>query len=157
MMMTSRKLIVEGCSIYTDRLYRVETHRYLFQWVKREKDSIYSIGMMSILAAISYPIYSIRTKSIGTVISRDDNLAVIEAGKRVATFPSPISGEIVEINKTLEKKPELLNKKPYNSWIVRIKASNLEELENLKKAEEIIEKIRTFILIEDVDCSIVEE
>ena len=148
---------VKGCSIRTDRLYRVEPYRGLFQWVKEEGKGVYSVGMMSVLAALSYPLYSIRVKPVGTVLEFDDNLAVVEAGKRIATFPTPLSGEIVEINEEVVKDPEIVNRRPYTSWIAKIRSTNPEDLKKLKRAEEIVKEVETFIVDEDVDCSIVKE
>ncbi len=152
-----RDIKVLGCTVKSDRLYRVETHRMLFQWVKKEADDIYLIGMMSLLAALTYPLYSIRVKPVGTELEFDDNLATIEAGKRIATFPTPLSGKVVEINQEVVRNPEIVNRKPYSCWIAKIKATSIEEVKNLKKAEEIVNEIKEIIINEDIDCSKVEE
>ncbi|MDQ7082044.1 MAG: glycine cleavage system protein H [Aquificota bacterium] len=148
---------VLGCSLKGDRLYRVEPHRMLFQWVKEESDGVYSVGMASLLAALSYPLYSIRVKPVGTKLSFDDNLATVEAGKRIATFPTPLSGEVLEINREVLKEPELINRKPYTYWIAKIRATNPRELKDLKRAEEVAEVVKEVIIREDIDCSKVEE
>ncbi len=148
---------VLGCTIKGDRLYRVEPHRMLFQWVKEEEEGIYSVGMMSLLAALSYPLYSIRVKPIGTRLEYDDNLATIEAGKRIATFPTPLSGEVVAVNGEVVKEPELVNRRPYTYWIAKIRATKPEELKDLKRAEEVFAEVKEVIINEDIDCSKVEE
>ncbi|WP_457600336.1 glycine cleavage system protein H [Hydrogenivirga sp.] len=148
---------VLGCRLKTDRLYRVETHRMLFQWVKDEGGGIYSVGMVSVLAALTYPLYSVRVKPVGTKLEFDDNLATVEAGKRIATFPTPLSGEVVAVNEKAVKNPELINRKPYTYWIAKIKADKPEELKNLRKAQEVLGEIREVIINEDIDCSKVEE
>ncbi|MDQ7037949.1 MAG: glycine cleavage system protein H [Aquificota bacterium] len=146
-----------GCSLREDRLYRVETHRGLFQWVKEEGQGIYSVGMMAVLAALTYPLYSIKVKPVGTKLNFDDNLAVIEAGKRIAAFPTPISGEVVEVNEEVVRDPERVNRRPYTSWIAKLRATRPEEIGNLKRAEEVREVVERFVVEEDVDCSIVKE
>ncbi len=148
---------VLGCTVKEDRLYRVESHRMLFQWVKHEGGKVYSVGMMSILAALTYPLYSIRVKPVGTELEFDDNLATVEAGKRIATFPTPISGKIVEINEMVVKDPEVVNRKPYSSWIAKLEMINPEELKHLQKPGDVLEVIKKVIIEEDVDCSKVEE
>ncbi|NPA41036.1 MAG: glycine cleavage system protein H [Aquificae bacterium] len=148
---------VLGCPLKEDRLYRVESYRMLFQWVKDEKEGIYSVGMMPLLAVLSYPIYSIRIKPVGTVLEKDDNLAVVESGKRIATFPTPLSGEVVQINHEIVNNPELLNKKPYTSWIAKLRVSKPEELKRLKGAKDVLEEVRRTIIEEDIDCSMIEE
>ncbi len=148
---------VKGCSVREDRLYRVEPYRGLFQWVKDEGGGVYSVGMMSVLAALSYPLYSIKIKPVGTVLEFDENLAVVEAGKKIATFPTPISGEVVEVNDQVVKNPEIVNRRPYSSWIAKLRATRPEEIRNLKRADEIVSEVEKFIVEEEVDCSIVKE
>ncbi len=80
----------------------------------------------------------------------DGNFAVIESGKKAFAFPSPLSGKIVDSNKLLEENPSLIVSKPYESWIVKIKGENREELKRLKKAEEIVERIRAVIIKEKI-------
>jgi len=137
----SKDIKVMGCTLKGDRLYRIEPHRMLFQWVKEEGKGVYSVGMVSLLAALSYPLYSIRVKPVGTKLEYDDNLATVEAGKRIATFPTPLSGEVVEVNEIVVGSPELIN----------------EELKELRRAEEVYEKVKEVIINEDIDCSVVEE
>ncbi len=143
---------VHGCIIKVDRLYRVEEERMLFQWVKDEGSGVYSVGFMQILSSLIYPLYAIRIKPVGTVVEFDGNLAVVESGKRVSTFPSPLSGKVVDSNKSLEKEPSLIVSKPYESWIVKIKAEKPEELKKLKRAEDIREILRRIIVKEKIEC-----
>ena len=62
---------------------------------------------------------------IGLKISKGDSIATIEAVKTVADVYAPISGEIININSSLENSPELLNSDPYGEgWIVVIKSED---------------------------------
>ncbi|MCY0866390.1 MAG: glycine cleavage system protein H [Aquificaceae bacterium] len=148
----SMDIVILNCIIKRDRLYRVDEERMLFQWVKEEGSGIYSVGFMQVLSSLVYPLYAIRIKPVNTVVEYDGNLAVVESGKRVSTFPSPLSGKIVEANKALEKDPSPIVNKPYDSWIVKIKADKPEELRRLKKAEDIAEKIKAIIIREKIEC-----
>ena len=57
---------------------------------------------------------------------------VIESVKAASEIYSPASGEIIEINSTLEENPEIINEDPLNKgWLYKIKISNSEELKNL--------------------------
>ncbi len=152
-----KNLKVLGCTIKDDRLYRVEPHRMLFQWIKEEEKGVYSVGMMSLLAALSYPLYSIKVKPIGTRLVYDDNLATVEAGKRIATFPTPLSGKVVAVNEEAVREPELVNRKPYTCWIAKIKITRPKELKKLQRAEEISAMVKEIIINEGIDCAKVEE
>jgi glycine cleavage system H protein len=51
-----------------------------------------------------------------------------------------LSGEIIEVNKPLFDDPSIINKDPYEKgWIVKLKISNKNELENLIRASEVKE------------------
>ncbi len=72
---------------------------------------------------------------IGTKIAAGATIAVIESVKAASDIYSPVSGEVVEINADLVKKPELVNQDPYGTaWLFRIKLSSPEEINILKDA-----------------------
>ena len=47
----------------------------------------------------------------------------------------PISGEVIEINTSLEDSPESINSAPYENWIIKVKISDSSELEDLMTSE----------------------
>ena len=53
-------------------------------------------------------------------VKKGDRLLVLESMKGTSELESKIAGKIVEINKDLEKNPEILNKRP-TTWLVKIK------------------------------------
>jgi glycine cleavage system H protein len=62
---------------------------------------------------------------------------VIESVKAAFDLYAPVSGEVIEINENLEESPELVNEDPYGEgWMIRIKMTNLGELDNLMTTEE---------------------
>jgi len=70
---------------------------------------------------------------VGTTFSRGDQFGTVESVKAVSEIYTPVSGEVVETNLALADAPELVNNSPYeNGWIIRIKADDLSELDNLK-------------------------
>jgi len=61
----------------------------------------------------------------------------IEAVKTVSDIIAPISGNIIEINHSLEDMPDQINNDCYDTgWIARISIDNEDELANLLTAEE---------------------
>lgn len=74
---------------------------------------------------------------IGTKVKQMQEFATVESVKAVSPIYAPVSGEIVEVNRELETKPELINQSPHEQgWIAVIAASDLTELENLLTAEQ---------------------
>ena len=62
---------------------------------------------------------------------------MIESVKTASDVHTPVSGEIVAINETLEEQPEMINDEPYDGgWLIKIAPHDLSELEDLMDPEE---------------------
>jgi glycine cleavage system H protein len=72
---------------------------------------------------------------VGAKVSAMKTFGVVESVKAVSDLYAPLSGEVVEINAELPKKPELVNSDPYGKgWMIVIKLSNPKEWETLMSA-----------------------
>lgn len=61
----------------------------------------------------------------------------IESVKAVSELYSPVSGEVLESNRALADKPELINESPYgDGWIMKMRLSHEDEIEKLLTAEQ---------------------
>ena len=60
----------------------------------------------------------------------------VEAVKTVSDLFMPVSGRIIEINAHIEKSPELVNKDPYGSWIIKLLLDEIPEREHLLTADQ---------------------
>lgn len=59
---------------------------------------------------------------VGVKVEAGKTLGTIESVKAVSELFSPVSGEIVEVNKDLLTTPEVVNSDPYGKgWLVRIR------------------------------------
>lgn len=75
--------------------------------------------------------------TVGDSVERESIFGTIEAVKTVSDLFMPISGTIIEQNDELNNNPQLINESPYEKgWIVKIKNSNIQELDKLLSAEE---------------------
>ncbi|WP_185869806.1 glycine cleavage system protein GcvH [Blattabacterium cuenoti] len=107
------------------------------EWIRleqNEKNKAY-IGISTFakkeLGDIVY--LDVENSIIGKEIKEGKVFGTIEAVKTVSDLFMPVSGYIIEINKELLSKPELLNK---NSWIIRIKMLDIKEYNKLMSLEE---------------------
>jgi glycine cleavage system H protein len=74
---------------------------------------------------------------VGTTVDKDASYAEVESVKAVSDVIAPLSGEIVEVNSTLEDNPERINEDPHGEgWLVRVKLSAPREADSLLGAEE---------------------
>ncbi len=74
---------------------------------------------------------------VGDSYDAGDEIGSIESVKAVSEIFSPVAGEIVEVNAKIEEAPEVLNDDPHGEgWLVKLRLSDIDELENLMSAEQ---------------------
>lgn len=106
------------------------------EWVKLEGTRA-RVGITDYAQHELGDIVYVELPKIGTKVKQMQEFATVESVKAVSPIYAPVSGEIVEVNKELETKPELINQSPHEQgWIAVIAASDLKELDNLLTAEQ---------------------
>lgn len=106
------------------------------EWIKVEGDSVY-IGITDFAQSELGDIVFIEFPEVGDILSSGDVFGTVEAVKTVADLYSPISGEVLSINESLENSPESINADAYNKgWIIKVKIKDNQELDSLLKADE---------------------
>jgi len=72
----------------------------------------------------------------GNKVVKEDKVATIESVKAASDINAPVSGEIVEVNKSVVKNPAIVNNDPYSKgWLFKIKIDNTEEIKDLLNAK----------------------
>jgi glycine cleavage system H protein len=72
---------------------------------------------------------------VGAVVSKDEAYTEVESVKAVSDVVAPLSGEIVEVNESLEQTPETINSDPYGEgWLVKVVLSEPSQTEALMDA-----------------------
>jgi glycine cleavage system H protein len=73
----------------------------------------------------------------GRQVKAGEACAVVESVKTASDVYSPLSGEVLEVNKALVDDPGLVNSDPYGGgWFYKLKLSNPAELGGLMGAEQ---------------------
>jgi len=113
-----------------DRKYTKE-----HEWIKIDGD-IATVGVTDYAQDQLTDIVFVELPEVGKQVDQNGNLCVVESVKSVSDIFSPISGEIVEINRILEDSPDLVNNEPFaGGWIAKLKVNNETELDQLMTAE----------------------
>ena len=60
---------------------------------------------------------------VGRQLTKGDVFGTIESVKAVSELYAPVTGEVVEVNRTLAEKPEAVNSKPHESWMIVLKVT----------------------------------
>ena len=72
----------------------------------------------------------------GNKVVKEDKVATIESVKAASDINAPVSGEIIEVNKSVVKDPAIVNNDPYSEgWLFKIKTDNTEEIKDLLNAK----------------------
>lgn len=108
-----------------------ETH----EWVKVEGD-IAIVGVTDFAQSEMGDITYVDMPDVDDEVVKDEEFGALESVKASSDLISPVSGVVVENNEALEDAPELVNQDPYENWIIKVKMSNPEELNDLISAEE---------------------
>lgn len=112
------------------------------EWVKDNGDGTVTIGITDFAQGELGDIVFVELEPEGSEFDRDDVLGTVEAVKTVSELFSPVSGEITEVNESLEDDPEMVNNDPYgDGWMVKIELSDPSELDDLLSAEDYKELI----------------
>ena len=73
--------------------------------------------------------------AVGDTTVKDQPYGEVESVKAVSDVIAPLSGEILEVNQQAVDGPEIVNDDPYGAgWLVRIRLSDLSELDTLMDA-----------------------
>ena len=69
---------------------------------------------------------------VGSEVAKDQSYAEVESVKAVSDVFAPLSGEIVEVNETLNDSPDRINEDPYgDGWLVKVRLSDSSEVDSL--------------------------
>ncbi|HAG16607.1 MAG TPA: glycine cleavage system protein GcvH [Bacteroidales bacterium] len=111
------------------------------EWVLLNGDEAL-IGITDFAQGELGDIVFIEVETLGEALEKEEVFGTIEAVKTVSDLFMPLSGEVIEFNDALEATPELINTDPYGKgWIIKVKASNLDEVKDLLSSEEYREMV----------------
>jgi glycine cleavage system H protein len=71
---------------------------------------------------------------VGATVSQGAVFGTIESVKAVSELFSPVSGEVLEVNTSLKDRPDHVNSKPHETWLVKITLSKPGETASLLDA-----------------------
>ena len=101
------------------------------EWVSLEGD-IATIGITNHATEMLGDIVFVEVPDKGKVVEQNGQAAVVESTKAASDVFSPISGEVIESNKSIVDDPSSVNSDPEGaSWFFKIKIKNNSELDSL--------------------------
>ena len=111
------------------------------EWVKIDGD-IATIGVTDFAQSELGDIVYVEVETVDESLEAEEIFGTVEAVKTVSDLFLPLSGEIIEFNESLEDEPEKVNNDPYGEgWIIKVKCSDLSQVDNLLSADDYKELI----------------
>lgn len=115
-----------------DDLHYSQSH----EWVRIDRD-VGTIGITDHAQKELGEIVYLELPEVGHLYNADDEFGTVESVKAVSELFTPISGEVVEVNKSAVSEPGIVNDDPFgDGWLIKVKLSTDEEVSKLMSAEE---------------------
>jgi glycine cleavage system H protein len=110
-------------------IFKVATDRYYSSeglWAQAEGKRI-RIGISDFLQQRSGDVAFAEVKPEGTLLTPDDEVAVIETIKVNISLASPVTGTVVEVNPVMDTSPEVINQDPFgDGWLAVLESTHWE-------------------------------
>ena len=101
------------------------------EWIT-VKNNIGTVGITDFAQQQLGDVVFVEMPEVGTKLNKGDEAGIVESVKAANEIYSPASGEVIEIDGTLEDVPELVNSDPTGAgWFFKIELSNTSELHQL--------------------------
>ena len=109
------------------------------EWVNVE-GNIAVIGVSDFAQAEMGDITYVDLPSEGDDFEQGEDFGALESVKASSDLYAPVSGNVVEVNNSLEETPEKINEDPYGAWIIKVEMTNPSELDELMAPDVYAEK-----------------
>jgi len=105
------------------------------EWVRVENNTA-TVGITDYAQQELTDIVFVELPEPGRKVKAGEACVVVESVKTASDIYAPVSGEILEVNKSAANDPTLVNREPYGGgWLFKIKLTRSEELAALVSPE----------------------
>ena len=104
------------------------------EWIRVEGDVAY-VGITDYAQSELGEIVFVDINTEGETVNQNEVFGSVEAVKTVSDLNMPVTGEVLEVNETINDQPELVNNDPYGEgWMIKIQVADSAELDTLLDA-----------------------
>jgi glycine cleavage system H protein len=112
------------------------------EWVRIDGD-VGTIGITDYAQKELGEIVYLELPEVGHVFNADEEFGTVESVKAVSELFTPVSGEVVLVNKAAIAEPGIVNDDPFgDGWLIKLKLSTDEEVQKLMSAEQYAEYVQ---------------
>ncbi|MBA3805202.1 MAG: glycine cleavage system protein GcvH [Acidobacteria bacterium] len=106
------------------------------EWFRIEGDTG-TIGITDHAQNALGDVVYVELPKVSESFSAHEAFGSVESVKAVSEIFTPVSGEVTEVNESLQDEPEKVNNDPYgDGWLIRLRMSNRGEVDSLLSAAE---------------------
>jgi glycine cleavage system H protein len=99
-------------------------------------DGIAVVGITDFAQQQLGDVVYVELPKVGSRVESMKVFGVVESVKTASDLYSPLTGEVVEVNKVLENSPQLVNDAPYaNGWMIKIRPDDAGQVDSLLTAD----------------------
>ena len=110
------------------------------EWVRIEGDTA-TIGITDHAQDELGDVVFVELPDEGATFDAGDSFGTVESVKAVSDLYTPVGGEVVEVNSSLEDAPEKINDDPYGEgWIVKLRTTDEADLLSSEEYEKVVEE-----------------
>lgn len=100
------------------------------EWLRIEGDEVV-VGITGHAAEQLGDIVFVELPEVGTDVTKDDEVCVIESVKAASDILAPLDGEVTEVNAALVDEPGKINEDPIGeAWFFKIKPADLSQMDD---------------------------
>ena len=93
------------------------------EWIRLD-GSTGAVGITDFAQQQLGDVVYVELPEVGATLTAGQVFGTIESVKAVSELFAPVSGQVVEVNGALKDKPEDVNSKPHEAWMVKVKLAN---------------------------------
>ena len=100
------------------------------EWL-REEDGLIVVGITEHASEQLGDVVFVELPEVGTEVTKDDEICVIESVKAASDILAPLDGEIVEVNAAIVDDPGKVNEDPMgDAWFFKMKPADLAPMDD---------------------------
>ena len=100
------------------------------EWLQVEGE-IVTVGITAHAAEQLGDVVFVELPEVGSEVSKDDEIVVIESVKAASDILAPLDGEVVEVNEAIVDAPSKVNDDPEGeAWFFKLKVSDMSPMDD---------------------------
>ncbi|HLN81168.1 MAG TPA: glycine cleavage system protein GcvH, partial [Thermoanaerobaculia bacterium] len=112
------------------------------EWVRIDGD-VGTVGITDYAQKELGEIVYLELPEVGHMFNSEEEFGTVESVKAVSELFTPLSGEVIEINKGAVAEPGIVNDDPFgDGWLIKLKLSTDEEVKKLLSAQQYEEFVK---------------